>query len=117
MKITRYSGEEGIVMSAEDDLLDVYFTNCKEGCSGDYDEDDPDDENLLRVTVNIYDEEEGDWREVDDASYCTLISADMPADILEEKLTFIFNEYKKVAGQILAGESVEELSARLSFME
>jgi len=43
-----------------------------EGYSGDYNENDPDDEPLLRFCCSKL--VDGEWRELDDASYCTRLS-------------------------------------------
>ena len=55
------------------DDVKVAWINLGEGFQGDYDENDPEDENLLRF--DVYVKEDGDWVAVDDASYCTQVSA------------------------------------------
>ena len=54
--------------------LKIVWENIGEGTCGDYHPEDPEDRNLLRYT--LYKDRDGSWEQVDDASYCTLISAD-----------------------------------------
>jgi len=44
---------------------------CGEGWWGDYSPSDPEDDLLMRFTVDVM--VDGEWRGVDDASYCTQI--------------------------------------------
>ena len=54
---------------AENEDLKVYLSYCDEGINGDYNEDDPEDEPLLRIDVHARNEEGDDWN--DEASYST----------------------------------------------
>lgn len=75
--------DEETPMSATDGFLRVDWSNIGEGFCGDFDEDDPEDENLLRFDVYVRTPYCGDnaedwekWDAVEDASYCTLMSAE-----------------------------------------
>lgn len=60
------------VWKIESEQFRIELDELGEGLSGDYDPDDPDDAELLRFTVYEKDEN-GDWQQMDDASYCTLL--------------------------------------------
>lgn len=116
-KIIRHSkdGSEGAVLTIEEGNIMVAFENCCEGYCGDYDPDDPEDEELIRFTVWAnYGED--DWQEVDDASYCTTIPVNSPWEILEKKIKTIFREYKELENHILSGGSVKKLGETLSWI-
>lgn len=51
-----------------------------EGYEGDYDEDDPEDERLLRFTFYTLNEENGETVSLEDASYCTHLTVDLPLE-------------------------------------
>lgn len=59
-----------------------------EGFEGDYDEEDPDDAPLLRLTA-LY-RESGEWEQVEDASYCTVIDARSDRELLSKALPLLF---------------------------
>lgn len=73
------------------DGLRVDWEYLGEGYSGYYDENDPEDERLLRFTV--YQPASADssfaFEQVDDGSYCTLMPHDTPEEILEQALQMI----------------------------
>ena len=113
MKIKKNVDEETLLV-AEDDVIKVEFLNIGEGYNGDYNPQDPDDEPLIRFDVSIC--EDGQWREVDDASYCTKLKVSEKLDVLEEKITAVFNRYRDVVDHILAGGSVKKLGEELSWI-
>lgn len=108
--------DDETVMSINDDRIRVDFVNIGEGCFGDYDPGDHEDENLLRFDVYCRESAGDEWREVDDASYCTTVSADTPREELEEKIRILFREYSSVADHILDGGSVKKLGETLSWI-
>ena len=61
-----------------------------EGRSGDFNEDDPHDEPLLRFSCEL--RHRGRWEEVEDASYCTTVSIKTPRRELRKMLRTILNE-------------------------
>lgn len=116
MKLTR-NPDADTILTAEDDVIRVEFITLGEGYYGDYDPDDPDDAELIRFDVyakGLY--REGEWAMVEDASYCTTLEVDTPMEVLEKKITIVFNEYRNVADNILNGESVRKLGEILSWI-
>lgn len=89
----------------------VEFEAIGEGRSGDYDETDPFDIELLRFTVSRM--ESGEWVPVEDASYCTRVPVDTDAKTLALLLAGLFRE---VYAPVSAGESVKRLCERLSWI-
>ena len=103
-------GEEMELMK---DNVKVIWENIGEGHCGDYDEDNPEDENLLRFTVFV--EDSGKWREVDDSSYCTMITADTDNDKLMELLNVLMDEFYEVLHYDIYG-SVKKIGERMSWI-
>ena len=103
---------------AENERIRVELVNLGEGWNGDYNPEDPDDEELLRFDVYYKNPEDKDmdWMEVEDASYCTQLSADASEDILEKAVTAIFKRYDDVATHIISGGSVKEMGEELSWI-
>jgi hypothetical protein len=95
------------------DNVKVIWENIGEGWSGDYDEDDPEDENLLRFTVYVNDD--GQWTEVDDSSYCTHVSANTDNDELMRLLNVLMNEFYNVLHYDIYA-SVKKLGERMSWI-
>ena len=95
------------------DNVKVIWENIGEGWNGDYDEDDPDDENLLRFTVYVNDNKE--WIEVDDSSYCTRVSANTDNEELMALLHILMEEfYDALHDNIYT--SVKKLGERMSWI-
>lgn len=118
MKIYTDPSDEDTVMIAEDDTIRVCLSNIGEGTCGDYNEDDPEDENLLRFDILYKDPANPDmeWTEVEDASYCTNIPANSSEKHLKIAITNIFNRYREVADLIISGCSVKKLGEELSWI-
>lgn len=95
------------------DNVKVIWENIGEGHCGDYDEENPEDENLLRFTVYVNEDEE--WREVDDASYCTTITADTDNNKLMELLNVLMDEFYDVLHDNIYA-SVKKLGERMSWI-
>ena len=66
-------------MEAEvtDGVFTLRFVELGEGYSGDYNPDDPDDEELLRVDIFINDYEDNPYPDEAVDSYCTLCGANL----------------------------------------
>lgn len=79
-----------------------------EGWSGDYDPDDPEDEELLRFT--FFRLEDGEWAEVDDASYCTRVPVDTDLAERQRLLEVLLEELVAAAEHGGAKRRAEELS-------
>jgi len=97
----------------EEDGVRVSWDDIGEGICGDYDPDNPDDIPLLRFYVDIF--QDGQWEEVEDASYCTQMPVATPVPILERALRYLHAEYKDA----LSGypySSVKRLGERLSWI-
>ena len=97
--------------SLTEDGVQVTLDNeCNEGWNGDYDPDDPDDEKLLRFCVDKQ-REDGEWVEVDDASYCTAMPTDRPEPEIRAFLRVIMTAVKdRVLGDISVKKVCEGLS-------
>jgi hypothetical protein len=67
-----------------DGNLRIYWVNLGEGNSGDYDPNDPEDQELLRFDVEEL--VDGKWEFVDDSSYCTNTLESTPSERLLELL-------------------------------
>ena len=91
------------------DRVKVSLVNLGEGVSGDYNPEDPEDENLLRFDVSVY--EDGQWQEVPNASYCTNIRADLAPERHVHYLGVIMDAvYDNVMGDKSIKRICEELS-------
>lgn len=107
---------EDTPVSIWNDKLRVDWVNLREGISGDYNSEDPEDINLLRFDVYAK-RDDSDWEEVDDASYCTNVPADTDPDELERLLRVIFDRYSDVIDDYIEnGTSVKKLGEELSWI-
>lgn len=100
------------------DNVKVCWVNIGEGYDGDYDEEDAEDDNLLRYEVYVYDDEsdiEGHWRAVDDASYCTYVSADTDNETLMKLLKILMRNFYDVLHYDI-NSSVKKLAEAMSWI-
>lgn len=108
-------------MSIHDEVLRVDWYKAGEGLYGDYNPENPDDRELLRFDVYVmrtpepWDDSDDGWREVEDASYCTNMSANAPEEILEKALRYIFSAYRNVI-EDYPNISVKRLGEGLSWI-
>ncbi|MCJ7760608.1 hypothetical protein MUP59_05640 [Candidatus Bathyarchaeota archaeon] len=73
------------------DRVKIEWVELGEGWSGDYQPDDPDDEELLRFDVSRLDD--GEWNDqLQDASYCTAFPAKATKEQRTKGLKFIMNQ-------------------------
>lgn len=86
----------------------VEWVNLNEGMNGDFDPTDNDDINLLRF--DVYKLCENEWEPVDDCSYCTLMPANTPPDVLQKGLQLIL---AKIHGN---NESLKKVCEELSYI-
>ena len=100
-------------VSIQGDIVRADWYDAYEGLYGDYDPEDPNDIHLLRF--DIYKMEDGDWVEVEDASYCTNIPFDTGRDVLVDKLRVIYEEYDDVLRSD-PDASVKKLGEMLSWI-
>ena len=94
----------------------IEWTNGGEGIGGEYNENDPNDKNLLRFYVcrlNSKGDNENDWEQIDDASHCTQVPANTTNFELYLLLSILMSEiYQKVVDC----KSINELCKRLSLI-
>ncbi|MBA4372302.1 MAG: hypothetical protein C0402_05520 [Thermodesulfovibrio sp.] len=100
-----------LVNEAED--VRVEWCNLGEGCSGDFDETDPSDVNLLRFDIHVRIHRNGEWEDPGDASYCTLMPANAPEELLEAGLRHIM---KAVESSIHNLQSIKKTCEELSWI-
>ena len=106
-------------MSAEfiGDNVRVTLDWIEEGWNGYYDEEDPDDEKLLRFDVYVKDTNGAygnGWQPVSDASYCTRIPEKTSQEQQNDIVKRIFDEVEE---PLLAGHSIKKLCERLSWID
>ena len=75
----------------ERDGTRVSFVDLGEGWNGDYDPNDPRDQELLRFDIARRDAD-GEWEMVQDGSYCTRMPTDAPEATLRAALEYILDE-------------------------
>ena len=80
---------------------------------GDYDPEDPKDVSVLRFDGYYWDEDT-EWTELNDSSYCTQVPVDTPKPILNEMLRHIADEYLACHE---SGASVKKIGERLSWID
>ena len=105
------------------DNVMIELESIGEGWSGDYNEDDPEDEELLRFTVYV-DESRKDevfcepafdnWYAVSDGSYCTRLPNSLSNEQKEQALRILMQE---VLHALDSDESVKKACEYLSWME
>ena len=112
---------DGDTIDCHDELLKVELVDIGEGLQGDYNEEDPFDCPLMRFDVYIrdpkaYEEnpESAGWEEVEDASYCTNLSAWAPATILGKATEAIFDKYRAEITSYPLSFSVKKLGEWMS---
>jgi len=97
----------------------VEWVELGEGWSGDYNEEDPNDEELLRFDVSIWlpdvDDVQGvgDWCDPGDASYCTRFPASATPEQRLKGLELIMNEVYEDA---TAGHRIKKICEHLSWI-
>ena len=92
--------------------VSVEFENIGEGISGDYNANDPDDINLLRVTIYVAGRL-GLYSAIDDASYCTQMPASCSMNVLEKALDMIMDT---VFDDVIAGNSIKKTCEKISWI-
>lgn len=91
----------------------VEWVNMDEGWNGDYNSDDPADQNLLRFDVSIL--RDGAWEGKEDASYCTQFPATATFAEKQAGLVKLSREYADALSSDL-DVSVKKLGERLSWI-
>ncbi len=115
---TNIDGET--IVEIYDNLLKVEFANIGEGYNGDYDPNDPEDDELIRFYVytnaNYGKDLPYDWEEVEDTSECTTIPVDSDTDYLIKKATAVFNRFRKEITDYPVETSCKKLAEELSWI-
>ena len=115
---TNIDGET--IVEIYDNLLKVEFANIGEGYNGDYNPNDPEDDELIRfyvyVNANYGKDLPYDWEDVEDTSECTTIPADSNIDYLVKKATAVFNRFRKEINSYPLEESYKKLGEELSWI-
>lgn len=94
-------------ITIERDGLRLALEYIGEGKDGSYDPDDPNDTPLLRF--DVYRLEEGEWVDVENASYCTQIPATCTQQQAQEAAEYLFNQVA------MGGSSMKRLCEQLSW--
>lgn len=92
----------------------VEWVRLGEGIAGDFNPDDPEDEELLRFDVSRWDNESCAWEEVPDASYCTLVPVGASH---EQKLNGLQSIMSEVFEPVMEKHSIKKLCERLSHIK
>ena len=90
----------------------VEWDEAGEGLCGDYDENDPEDIELLRFYVLR--KVDGEWVQVDDASYCTMFPVSTTEEQKMKALEYLMWWFYE---PVKAGHSVKKLGERLSWID
>lgn len=94
------------------DTIKVELESIGEGYYGDYDPGNPADVPLLRFTVlKLVD---GEWEQIDDASYCTELPEWIDNDYQMQVLTYIMDE---VYDAVVGGASIKKRCELLSWIK
>jgi hypothetical protein len=110
---TNIDGETIVIV--QDELLKVELANIGEGYFGDYEENNPDDKELIRFYVDVFNGEE--WEYVEDSSCCTCIPVDTDINILVEKAKSIHKAFKDKIDEYPVNFSVKSIAEQLSWMK
>ena len=93
------------------DNVMVEWAELGEGIDGDYDENDPNDIELLRFDVSRLIDSE--WQPIDDASYCTQVPVSATPEQREKGLQWIMDEVYDRASQ---DYSIKKICEHLSWI-
>jgi hypothetical protein len=94
------------------DGVKVEWEDIGEGIHGDYDEGDPEDIPLFRFYISklVF----GEWEEISDASYCTLVPTGTSDDVQRKLLQILMD---RVFDEVKNGHSIKKLCERLSWID
>lgn len=116
MLIHQYESElEAIQADNSDSLIKfpvkVEWVELGEGLDGDYNEDDPEDVELLRF--DVYEWVNGEWEPVDNASYCTNFPVSATKEQRREGLKVLMAGVYK---DLVSGNSIKKICEKLSWI-
>ena len=95
----------------EKDRVRVEWVELGEGLCGEYDEDDPEDVELLRFDVSQL--KDGEWIEVCDASYCTLVPVTATPEERIAGLQILLDQFYE---PVMEGHRCKKLGERMSWI-
>lgn len=107
----RLDAEKVLELACKD--IRAVWVNLKEGYGGDYNPDDPDDENLLRL--DLYQKVNGEWEPVEGASCCTRMPVNAGEALLRRSLRYALDNYRAALSS-KSGFSVRHVGAALSWI-
>jgi len=93
------------------DNVKVEWVELGEGIDGDYNEDDPNDIELLRFDVSRL--VNGEWEMIDDASYCTQVPVSATPEQRAKGLEWIMSEVYNGASE---GYSIKKICEVMSWI-
>ena len=89
----------------------VLHTDTYEGWEGDYNPEDPEDSLLYRFDIDRL--VDGQWEAIDDASYCTRLTADLPTETIQKALSYLMDQ---IYGSASEGNSIKKACEYLSWI-
>ncbi len=94
------------------DRVKVEWVELGEGWCGDYNEDDPEDEELLRFDVSWLDDD-GEWIDPGDVSYCTRFPANSTEEQQRQGLEMLMNAFYE---PLMDGHSGKKIGEAMSWI-
>lgn len=94
------------------DRVKVEWTDLGEGWGGYYDPDDPEDEELLRFDVSWLDDD-GEWIDPGDVSYCTRFPVKATREQKEKGLVILMNAFYD---PLMSGYSGKKIGEQMSWI-
>lgn len=91
------------------DNVKVEWVELGEGWAGEYDPDDPDDEELLRFDVSIF--QNGEWEDV--ISYCTQFPVKSTKEQQEKALAYLMDHFYE---PLTKGDGIKHIAAEMSWI-
>ena len=108
--------QQGLEIVSKNGLVMIEWVNLNEGNSGDFDPDDPSDENLLRFDIYARESTDVEWEDPGDASYCTSMPASSSDEMLIKGLERILSNMDDTL-QWFLNRNHKRLCETLSWME
>ena len=121
---TNIDGET--LVTVDDGLIQVELANIGEGYNGDYNPDDPEDDELIRFYVHINanygktkkdgSPKKPDWEDLEDSSCCTTVPCNTDVEKLINKAIKIHKRFRKEIDSYPAETSTKKLAEELSWI-
>jgi hypothetical protein len=94
------------------DRVKISWEDIGEGLCGEYNPSDEKDVALYRFYVEEF--KDGEWQEVEDASYCTQVPVSTPDETLRGLLEVLMDHFYV---PVMDGQSVKKLGERMSWVD